>query len=1023
VKLFISYRRQDTDDLAGRLCDRLTTEFGAENIFKDVDSISPGQNWKVALEQSVGGCDVVIALIGKTWATCVDAKGRRRLMNEDDMVRFELESANRTQRLVMPILVKGAPVPRFDELPESLHWLPDIHVAEIRGDPFFKDDVARVVSDLRRMRDRLAEEARVSPRAPGAPAAGAELGGASILCANCRRTCPRTDQFCEGCGAALWEVCPRCHSPVPAGQRFCKSCGADVPRARKADAAYEAARARFNELEFVRGHADRLRRVGELTGEVEAALRTTPEHGPTADLRRQLQRIERDATLEAAAAEFAGNRFGQALHYYQRLAELGAAGDEVTARVNFIRDYRDQALGEATALVARGSHKQAAAVLAPLCAAFPDDAPIKQAYGNCQQVIERASQLLSSGIRELRGQGRWVQVERELDWLRAQNIRADKLSELAVTAREKISSANATAAKASSALGAGNLQAAAQLARDVLAVVSDHEAAAEVARSCAGAVDRVAQLEEFVELGRWCAANDLVREQGDTQYSDPRIARLRARTEAAVAGIDFNIRLFAALAAGCIAVGYFGVPRLAAAVTLPEGAGENFFHYAWLVSSGLLLSFTWWVFEDKSEILRRVFSFFWRRGSRARDEAGTLAPGGGPLASVSDPAPPSANGPGPAEAQRAAVAVGPSVMPLVATPGAPATAEGQEPPTAPDLSATEQLQRMESTAVAAEWLLLGGLAFWLSIVVHQWLIRRLGGGWWTPPLWLGVVATVLIPVALYVGGFSKWRVMLGAGVACVVTAVGGALALPAGLSALVTWCLCPAFVGLLSAAIFKVPLWRGAAAALGGPVGGLLVGSPVIAGFLALTGLIVSPEAWDASAPAALPFVSAAVVWCTLVVLGSTASETLFKHLVVNHPVVRGVCALGLALATASAACLLVLVFGLLLNEKWMWVTSWVVLFAAFQPVPALIRWQWRSGFSVYSAAAALATIGVVLLVEWLSPVSSSVIAAWVVVCAMVVLLNVRTVDVFTRTADVLKRLRTRIRMRRLPVRIEVTRS
>src|SRR3954454_21802498 len=78
VKLFINYRREDTDDLAGRLYDRLTTEFGAENIFKDVDSIRPGQNWKVELERSVGQCDVVLALIGKGWVTCVDAKGRRR---------------------------------------------------------------------------------------------------------------------------------------------------------------------------------------------------------------------------------------------------------------------------------------------------------------------------------------------------------------------------------------------------------------------------------------------------------------------------------------------------------------------------------------------------------------------------------------------------------------------------------------------------------------------------------------------------------------------------------------------------------------------------------------------------------------------------------------------------------------------------------------------------------------------------------------------------------------------------------
>ena len=48
----------------------------------------------------MGECEVVLALIGRQWVTCVDAKGNRRLMSEEDWVRYELEAANRTQRLV-----------------------------------------------------------------------------------------------------------------------------------------------------------------------------------------------------------------------------------------------------------------------------------------------------------------------------------------------------------------------------------------------------------------------------------------------------------------------------------------------------------------------------------------------------------------------------------------------------------------------------------------------------------------------------------------------------------------------------------------------------------------------------------------------------------------------------------------------------------------------------------------------------------------------------------------------------------
>ena len=60
MKLFINYRRDDTDDFAGRLYERLISEFGTDNIFKDVDSIRPGQNWKTVLQESVGSCDVVL---------------------------------------------------------------------------------------------------------------------------------------------------------------------------------------------------------------------------------------------------------------------------------------------------------------------------------------------------------------------------------------------------------------------------------------------------------------------------------------------------------------------------------------------------------------------------------------------------------------------------------------------------------------------------------------------------------------------------------------------------------------------------------------------------------------------------------------------------------------------------------------------------------------------------------------------------------------------------------------------------
>ena len=44
-RIFMSYRREDTAMAAGWLYDRLRERFGASQIFKDVDTIRPGEDF------------------------------------------------------------------------------------------------------------------------------------------------------------------------------------------------------------------------------------------------------------------------------------------------------------------------------------------------------------------------------------------------------------------------------------------------------------------------------------------------------------------------------------------------------------------------------------------------------------------------------------------------------------------------------------------------------------------------------------------------------------------------------------------------------------------------------------------------------------------------------------------------------------------------------------------------------------------------------------------------------------------
>jgi len=75
--IFLSYRREEAGYAAGRLADRIATKFGNTRVFIDVDSIPPGENFVEAIQRAIGGCDAVLAVIGRQWLTVTDDQGRR----------------------------------------------------------------------------------------------------------------------------------------------------------------------------------------------------------------------------------------------------------------------------------------------------------------------------------------------------------------------------------------------------------------------------------------------------------------------------------------------------------------------------------------------------------------------------------------------------------------------------------------------------------------------------------------------------------------------------------------------------------------------------------------------------------------------------------------------------------------------------------------------------------------------------------------------------------------------------------
>jgi hypothetical protein len=155
LRIFITYRREDASGHAGRLYDALAFRFGAENVFMDVDTIDPGRDFVEAIEEAVRQCDVLVALIGRSWLTARDPAGGRRLDNPADFVRLELERALETGVVVIPASVQGVPALDERELPPSLQPLARRQAIELR-DAAWHDDVNRLIRQL----EKLAAEAK-----------------------------------------------------------------------------------------------------------------------------------------------------------------------------------------------------------------------------------------------------------------------------------------------------------------------------------------------------------------------------------------------------------------------------------------------------------------------------------------------------------------------------------------------------------------------------------------------------------------------------------------------------------------------------------------------------------------------------------------------------------------------------------------------------------------------------------------------------------------------------------------------
>jgi serine/threonine protein kinase len=150
-KVFISYRRSDSALMAAIIYDRLVEEFGVESVFFDIDHIPIGSDFRKVLHDAVTQCSVLIVLMGDRWVDCTDEDGRRRLDNDDDFVRIEVECALERNIPVVPVMLGHQRMPTKDELPPSLQELRHRHAAQIVAGREVGKHIDDLVKSLRKI--------------------------------------------------------------------------------------------------------------------------------------------------------------------------------------------------------------------------------------------------------------------------------------------------------------------------------------------------------------------------------------------------------------------------------------------------------------------------------------------------------------------------------------------------------------------------------------------------------------------------------------------------------------------------------------------------------------------------------------------------------------------------------------------------------------------------------------------------------------------------------------------------------
>jgi hypothetical protein len=179
TKITISYRREDSEAITGRIFDRLSAIYGRDSLFRDIDSIPPGIDFRDHIDNALHASNVVVIIIGPRWLGRAKG-GHSRISEEADFVRIEVETALKLGIPVIPVLIGTTRMPLPEQLPDCLREVAFRNAVRVDTGQDFDLHMTRFIHNLNQIIEGRTAEAHTNKVATRRSAVAEILGAVRV---------------------------------------------------------------------------------------------------------------------------------------------------------------------------------------------------------------------------------------------------------------------------------------------------------------------------------------------------------------------------------------------------------------------------------------------------------------------------------------------------------------------------------------------------------------------------------------------------------------------------------------------------------------------------------------------------------------------------------------------------------------------------------------------------------------------------------------------------------------------------